>query len=117
MLTLSFFLRYAGYIGYAPHIGAEWARRPWSRWQLLQFKPLPTASGIKRRVSTNSAWPWRTILPKALSGNSLSAGGTNCGAACTPGTFNCDWSSMAIGAAWAVPMANSNRAGIKGFMA
>ncbi|MNH34063.1 hypothetical protein D3C79_946330 [compost metagenome] len=79
--------------------------------------PLPTASGISRRVSTNSAWPSRTILPKALSGSSLSAGGANCAEAWAAGTFNCDWSSMAMGAATACPMADSSNAGINAFMA
>lgn len=43
------------------------------------IETIANGSGINRRVSTNSAWPSRTILPKALSGSSLSAGGTIAG--------------------------------------
>src|SRR3990167_2548846 len=34
--------RYAGYMVYAAHSGAELALRPWSRWQLAHARPFPT---------------------------------------------------------------------------
>jgi hypothetical protein len=64
-----------GYRAATPESGAAPARRPSSRWQLVQFKLPPTYFGRLSRVCVSSASPRYTATPYGSSGVLSTTGG------------------------------------------